>query len=88
MDGQHTFTIWLSNFIGGSVILSALVGYAPAFAAVIAVIWYLIQIYESATVQRWLALRRNRKIARLKAKVLMMEAQSRPPLPGPEQGGL
>jgi hypothetical protein len=45
--------------------------------------WYCIQIYESATVQRIIATRRIRKIARLKARVIMMEAQYRAALQQP-----
>jgi hypothetical protein len=57
-------------------------GWAPGIAALVALIWYLIQIYESATVQRWVANRRIRKIARMKAKVMMLEARHRDPLRG------
>ncbi len=74
----------MSNIIGGGVVTATLLGLAPAFAAIIAFIWYCIQIYESATVQRWLATRRVRKLARLKARVLMLEAQSKAALPGPD----
>ena len=34
--------------------LGALVGYLPTIAAVASLIWTLIRIYETRTVQRWL----------------------------------
>jgi hypothetical protein len=83
---QQSIASWMSNIIGGSVVTATLFGAAPAFAAFIAIVWYCIQIYESATVQRWLATRRTRRLARLKARVLMLEAQSKTSLPGPGGG--
>lgn len=87
MNQDSNFSLWISNVFGGGVIVSTVAGWAPPIAATVALVWYLIQIYESATVQRWIALRRVRKLARLKARVIMMEAQGKPPLPGPERGG-
>lgn len=84
---HSTVNQWLGNGLSIGAIASTLVGWTPAIAAIVALIWYIIQIYESATVQRWLANRRVRKLARLKARVLMLEAQGKPPLPGPETGG-
>lgn len=87
-DDHSTISQWLTNGVAGSAIITSILGIVPVFAALVALIWYLIQIYESLTVQRWLSLRRVRKLARLKARVLMMEAQSHPPLPGPEKSGM
>ena len=83
MDGSHNISTWAGNLVSASAIIGAIAGWLPALAALVGLIWYLIQIYESATVQRWAAARRARKIARLKAKVLLMEAQNLVPLPGP-----
>lgn len=87
MDDGHSISQWVGNGLGGAAIVTSLVGFLPAFAAMIALAWYLIQIYESKTVQHWLLMRRSRKLVRLKARVLMMEAQGKPPLQGPENGG-
>lgn len=86
MDGDtnHTISHWIANATSGGLVVTTVMGWAPAAAALVGLVWYLIQIYESSTVQRWLAFRRSRKLAHLKARVLMMEAQSRPPLPGPD----
>lgn len=62
----------------GSVIMS-FVGLIPVFAALAGFVFYMIQIYESATVQKWLDRRRMlwkaRRISTLRAeqKVLMAE---------------
>jgi hypothetical protein len=81
---DHNASQWIGNAVSGAAIITTMFGLLPAIAAGVALIWYFIQIYESATVKQWLAHRRNRKLARLKARVLMMEAQSKPPLPGPD----
>lgn len=83
MDSQHNISQWIGNSVTGGAIIATLIGVIPAAAATVALIWYLIQIYESATVQRWLANRRTRRLARLKARVIMLEAQGRPALPSP-----
>lgn len=83
MDSSHTMQAWAGNIFSIGAIAGAFVGYLPTVAAIVGLIWYLIQVYESATVQRWLAARRDRKIARLKARVIMLEAhkQGVPKLP-------
>ncbi len=74
---------WAGNIFSAAAIVGTFMGWLPALAAGVGMCWYLIKIYESVTVQRWVAARRARKIARLKARVLLMEAQNLPPLPGP-----
>lgn len=83
MDG-NAINQWLGNIVSVAAVIGALAGWVAPIAAVVALIWYLIQIYESETVRRWAATRRARKLARLKARVLMLEAQSRRALPGPD----
>lgn len=75
---------WLGNIFSAGAIITTALGWVPAIAAIVGLIWYLIQIYESATVQRWLATRRIRKIARMKARVIMMEARHVAPLTLPK----
>lgn len=89
---DHPVSQWLGNVISGAAIVASFVGYIPGIAACVALVWYFIQIYESATIQRWLAGRRIRKLARLKARVIMLEAiNHRPLLPGntgPDDSGM
>lgn len=75
MDHSSTVNLWLGNAISVGAIATSMLGYTPAIAACVALVWYFIQIYESATVQRWLAGRRVRRLARLKAQVIMLEAR-------------
>jgi uncharacterized protein HemY len=75
MNSDHNFTLWISNLVGGVTIVSTLTGMVPAIAAGVALVWYLIQINESATVQKWRNGRRVRKLAHLKAQALMLEAK-------------
>lgn len=87
MSNDHPISNWISNLLGGGALISTWIGFLPTLTGVIASLiagaWYTIQIAESETVRRWFALRRTRKLAKLKARVLMMEAQSKPPIPLP-----
>lgn len=88
---DHPASTWINNAIGTGTLIAVFAGYIPAMGAMVALVYYVIQIYESETVQRWLAGRRVRKIARLKARVIMMEARSRvaPLLPStPDDSGM
>lgn len=69
MEGSHNISAWIGNAFSAGAIVGTLVGWLPAAAALVGLIWYLIQIYESQTAQRWLASRRARKIARLKQRL-------------------
>ena len=76
MDHSGTFNTWVGNIASVAAILGTFVGWVPAIAAGVALCWYLIQIYESQTLQRWLASRRARKIAHLRAKIVELEART------------
>jgi hypothetical protein len=81
MDHGSAINQWVGNAFSIGAIAATFMGWVPGVAALVALIWYSIQIFESATVQRWLANRRARRIAHLKAQVLLLEARNRmPPL--------
>lgn len=67
------------DFVAGGAIITTLLGYLPAAAAILGAVWYCVQIWESKTVQMWWSGRqlrsKARKIAKLKAqkKVLVAE---------------
>lgn len=83
---EHSNTItWIISTAASSVVITTVAGLIPPFAAFIALIWYFIQIYESDTFKRWNASRRVRKIARLKAHLLMLESKPAPLPPGFEE---
>lgn len=85
MDQNHPFATWMSNAVGGGAILASAMGWLPLMVTVIggitAIVWYSIQIAESETVRRWTASRRARKVARLKAKLILLEAKPTLPVP-------
>lgn len=74
--GDHLLS-WVGNTASIGAVVSTVFGWLPPVAAFIAVVWYVIQIYESDTVQSWVRGRRTRKLARMKAQVIMLEAQSK-----------
>jgi hypothetical protein len=66
----HTFSV--------SAIISAVLGWLPTgigiIGASLAMVWYLIQIYESRTFGAWVMARRLKRRARLDAKKTIAEA--------------
>ncbi len=68
---------WAGNIFSLGAIVGAFLGWLPAFAAVIALARYLIQIFEIRTVQRWLHTRRERKIAFYMKRVHALRAQQK-----------
>lgn len=75
MDHGNTINQWTGNILSGGAIVATIMGWLPGIAAAVALIWYFIQIYESTTVQKYIADRRRRKIARMRAKLIQLEAQ-------------
>lgn len=67
------------DLLGAGTIVASIVGYLPALAASIALLWYCIQIWESRTVQHYLEnrrmVRKAKRIIRLRAKEKVISAQ-------------
>lgn len=72
---RETILSWVGNGVSLGAIATTLAGLTPSIAAVVAIVWYSIQIFESATVQRWIAKRRQRRLARLRAALLALETE-------------
>lgn len=70
---------WVGNVVSLGAIAGTLIGWLPFFAAFVAIVWYSIQIWESATVRHYLANRKMinkaKKVARLRAKEKVILAQ-------------
>lgn len=70
---------WTANVLGTAAIIGTIIGWLPAIAAAVAVIFYCIQIWESATVRHYLAnrkmVRKAKKIAKLRAREKIITAQ-------------
>ena len=71
---DFNFAAFFGHAISGAAIIGALVNVFPAVAATAALIWYLIQVYESKWMQTRLSTRRLRQIARLKVEIARLEA--------------
>jgi len=83
MNSDHSFANWIGNVFGVGTLAATWAGWMPTVATIlastVALIWYMIQIHESETVRRYLASRRARKVAKLRAKLILLEGT--PPLP-------
>jgi hypothetical protein len=55
MDGQLRFMSHVADTLSAGAILGAMGHFLPPLAALVGIIWYAIQIYESKTFQRFLA---------------------------------
>lgn len=54
-------------------IVASFVGYLPPIAAVLAILWYLLQFWESRTLQAYMQKRTQRKIMRLTARLAALQ---------------
>ena len=72
-------TSWVADTLSAGAIVATIAGYLPFIAAVAGLLWYLIQIWESRTVQHWMRnrqmVRKAKRIAKLKAKEKVIVAQ-------------
>jgi hypothetical protein len=70
---------WAADVVSAGAIVGSIIGYLPYIAALVGMIWYAIQIWESRTVQHWWRnrqmVRKAKRIARLKAKEKVIVAQ-------------
>lgn len=72
MEGLNWST-WLGHTLSPIAIVGTAAGYFPYFAAILAATWYLVQLYESKTVQDSIVSHRKRKAAKLRAKLMAVE---------------
>lgn len=82
---DQTASSWAGNIISAGAIITSFMGWVPGIAAIVALVWYVIQISESQTVQRWFLARRQRKLASLRAKLLKLEGSEPLALPPPAE---
>jgi len=79
MNGGSDWLAWAGNSASVLTVFGTILGFLPPLAALVAVIWYLIQIAESKTYRDWRMdrqrVKKERKIARLKAKQVIIEAE-------------
>ena len=53
-ESDRLLIIHLGNAMTTAAVGSTLVGLLPPIAALFAIVWYALQIWESATVRKWL----------------------------------
>ena len=67
------------DVLAASSIVGTIFGYLPSIAAILSIIWFCIQIYESRTFNHWkndfLMRRKAKMISRLRAKEKILAAQ-------------
>lgn len=69
----------VGDVVSAGAVIGSFLGYLPVAVAFIALIWYIIQIWESRTVQHWWRnrqlIRKAKKITRLRAREKVIVAQ-------------
>ena len=77
-DPNSTFTKTV-DVVAASSIIGTIFGWLPSIAAIVSIIWFCIQIYESKTFTKWkddyFAHCKVRKIQKLRAKEKALAAQ-------------
>jgi hypothetical protein len=75
IENQFDLSHWAGHIVSLFALTGSLFGIIPAIAGVAALVWYIIQIVESRTVQEWLRKRNARKIVRLQAELAALEVR-------------
>lgn len=75
MDDWSGLATKLWNFLSATAIVGTISGVFPYVAGFIGMCYYLVMLYESATVQSYLHTRRLRKIAKHRRLMAALEAQ-------------
>ena len=73
MLSEHPVLNWLGNLAAVTTIAGTIFGWLPVFAALVAIGWYLIQIYESKTFNNWRRKRLQYKITRVREHAKSLE---------------
>lgn len=73
MLNEHPVLTWLGNIGAVTTIAGTILGWLPAFAALVAIGWYIIQIIESKTFNAWRERRLAFKILKTKEHIVAME---------------
>lgn len=76
------------DFMSAGAIVGAVAGTLPYWAAFAGLLWYLVQIWESKTVQKWRKVRRRRarmrRLALAAVDVQLAKEETAKPLDEPE----
>jgi hypothetical protein len=72
--GDFNFATWIGNTLSPITVFGVVIGWFPSIAIVLAVVWYMVQLWECGPVTRWRATHRLRRIAKLKIEMARLEA--------------
>ena len=75
MENQFDVSHVLGHLVSLGAIFGTVSGIVPAIAALVALIWYALQIWENKSVQTYIRTRRMRKIVKLRAKLVKAQAR-------------
>lgn len=76
-DGFLTSAWWAAHIVSPAALVATMAGFFPQITAVVVFCFYVVQLYESKTVQRWLASKREKRLRRLRAKIALLEELDR-----------
>lgn len=65
---DHSFIYYSTHVAPIGLILASFVGLLPSVAALVAIIWYCILIFESETMKGWRTKRALKKLAKIEAE--------------------
>ena len=74
-DHSSYLGTWVGNIVALSAVVSSLAGLLPVAAALIAIVWYAIQIRESETYRNWRRNRRRTRLLKLRERMHFLQAQ-------------
>ena len=74
---DHHISQWIGNTFSVGTIIGAALGWLPAIGAIVAIIWYVIQIGESDTFRSWRLRRHQKRVAKLEAKLAYLKSMER-----------
>lgn len=78
MENHTTIAQWVGNVSGAGAIIASMLGYLPAMGALIAIVWYAIQIRESDTYKEWRNQRQRDRIAKLERELTRLKSSQLP----------
>ena len=71
---QHPVRVVADALAAGGIV-ATFIGWLPSISAILGFVWFIIQIWESRTVQDGVARWQKRKLRKLKAKMIIYESK-------------
>lgn len=74
---HYQVMVLAADAISAGALLASFIGWAPPLAALGALAWYVIQVWESKTVQGWLHRRKQRKLSQARVIARLVRDRER-----------